>query len=146
MQRCQRCVGSNGPISTIMPCYFRSAAVKVMALVPLPTARGQRYPGIWQRRFCTALLDERLCALLCGFHCTARCSSGKFLYCRLVQGSGCEGDFLQQEGRRNLCMVDTEYNSNKSPTRCNNFAVYYPDVYLQLNMFRAFSRSSSGAQ
>jgi len=27
-------------------------------------------------------------------------------------------------------------NSNKSPTRCNNFPVYYPDIYLQLNMFR----------
>jgi hypothetical protein len=38
------------------------------------------------------------------------------------------------------------YNSNKSPTRCNSFPVYYPDVYLQLNMFRAFSRPSSGAQ
>ena len=35
---------------------------------------------------------------------------------------------------------------NKSPTRCNNFPVYYPDVYLQFNMFRAFSRLSSGAQ
>jgi hypothetical protein len=31
-------------------------------------------------------------------------------------------------------------------TRCNSFPVYYPDVYLQLNMFRAFSRPSSGAQ
>ena len=39
-----------------------------------------------------------------------------------------------------------ESNSNKSPTRCNNFQVYYPDVYLQLNMFRAFSRPSSGVQ
>ena len=38
------------------------------------------------------------------------------------------------------------YNSNKSPTRCNNFLVYYPDVYLQLNMFRALSCPSSGAQ
>jgi hypothetical protein len=38
------------------------------------------------------------------------------------------------------------YNSNKSPTWCNNFSVYYPDVYLQLNMFRGFSRPSSGAQ
>jgi hypothetical protein len=38
------------------------------------------------------------------------------------------------------------FNSNKSPTRCNNFSVYYPDVYLQLNMFRASSRPSSGAQ
>jgi len=26
------------------------------------------------------------------------------------------------------------------------FSVYYPDVCLQLNMFRAFSRPSSGAQ
>jgi hypothetical protein len=38
------------------------------------------------------------------------------------------------------------FNSNKSPTWCNNFSVYYPDVCLQLNMFRAFSRLSSGAQ
>jgi len=37
-------------------------------------------------------------------------------------------------------------NSNKSPTRCSNFPVYYPDVYLQLNMFRASSRPSSGSQ
>jgi hypothetical protein len=44
-----------------------------------------------------------------------------------------------REGRR-------VFNSNKSPTRCNSFSVYYPDVYLQLNMFRAFSRPSSGAQ
>jgi hypothetical protein len=26
------------------------------------------------------------------------------------------------------------------------FSVYYPDVCLQLNMFRAFSRQSSGVQ
>jgi hypothetical protein len=31
------------------------------------------------------------------------------------------------------------FNSNKSPTWCNNFSVYYRDVCLQLNMFRAFS-------
>ena len=37
-------------------------------------------------------------------------------------------------------------NSNKSPNWCNTFSVYYPDVCLQLNMFRAFSRPSSGAQ
>jgi hypothetical protein len=28
----------------------------------------------------------------------------------------------------------------------NNFSVYYPDVCLQLNMFRTFFRPSSGAQ
>ena len=33
-----------------------------------------------------------------------------------------------------------KFNSNKSPTWCNNFSVYYPDFCLQLNMFRAFSR------
>ena len=38
------------------------------------------------------------------------------------------------------------FNWNKSPTWCKNFSVYYPDVCLQLNMFRAFSRPSSGAQ
>ena len=42
--------------------------------------------------------------------------------------------------------MKSKFNSNKSPTRCNNFPVYYPDVYLQLNMFRAFSRPSSGTQ
>jgi hypothetical protein len=26
------------------------------------------------------------------------------------------------------------YDSYKSPTRCNNFSVYYPDAYLQLNI------------
>ena len=38
------------------------------------------------------------------------------------------------------------YNSNKSPTRCNNFSSLLLDVYLQLNAFRASSRPSSGAQ
>ena len=38
------------------------------------------------------------------------------------------------------------FNSNKSPTWCNNFSVSYPDICLQLIMFRAFSRPSSGAQ
>jgi len=38
------------------------------------------------------------------------------------------------------------FNSNKSPTWCNNFSVYYSDFCLQLNTFRAFSRPSSGAQ
>jgi hypothetical protein len=34
------------------------------------------------------------------------------------------------------------FNSNKSPTWYNNFSVYYPDICLQLNMFRVFSRPS----
>ena len=38
------------------------------------------------------------------------------------------------------------FNSNKSSTWCSTFSVYYPDVWLELNMFLAFSRPSSGAQ
>jgi len=40
----------------------------------------------------------------------------------------------------------TFWQRSKSPTGCNNFSVYYPDVCLQLNMFRTFSRPSSGDQ
>jgi len=32
------------------------------------------------------------------------------------------------------------------PTRCNNFSSLLLDIYVQLNMFRASSRPSSGAQ
>jgi hypothetical protein len=42
--------------------------------------------------------------------------------------------------------ISSDYNSNKLPTRCNNFPVYYPDIYLQLNKFWAFFRPSSEAQ
>jgi hypothetical protein len=38
------------------------------------------------------------------------------------------------------------FSSNKSSTKCNNFPIYYPDVYLHFNMFWALSRPSSGAQ
>jgi hypothetical protein len=38
------------------------------------------------------------------------------------------------------------FDSNKSPTWCNNFPVYYPVVCLQLNMFWALSRPSLGGQ
>ena len=49
--------------------------------------------------------------------------------------------------RRLFILMANEWdNSNKSPTRCNNFLVYYPGIYLQVNMFRAFSRPSSGAR
>jgi hypothetical protein len=30
------------------------------------------------------------------------------------------------------------FNSNKSPTGCKKFSIYYPDVCLELNMFWAF--------
>jgi len=39
-----------------------------------------------------------------------------------------------------------QFNSNKSPTRCKNVFRLLLDVYLELNMFQASSRPSSGAQ
>jgi hypothetical protein len=51
---------------------------------------------------------------------------------------------------RYLCLTfwhrSFTFNSNKSPTWCNNFSVYYTDVCLQLNMFLAFSHPLSGAE
>ena len=43
-------------------------------------------------------------------------------------------------------LLSFTFNSSKSPTWCNSFSVYCRDDCLQLNMFRAFSRPSSGAQ
>jgi hypothetical protein len=54
--------------------------------------------------------------------------------------------FLKATDRLTFWHRSFTFNSNKSPTRCNNFSVYYPDVCLQLNTFRTFSRPSSGAQ
>ena len=53
---------------------------------------------------------------------------------------------LFEEGPLTFWHWSFTFNSNESPTWCSNFSVYYPDVCLQLNMFRAFSRPSSGAQ
>ena len=59
-----------------------------------------------------------------------------------------EGQWLVLSGRGNrgnkfnLWHRSFTFNSNKSPTWCNNFPFYYPDVSLQLNMFWVFSRPS----
>ena len=55
--------------------------------------------------------------------------------------------YIQSVLKFKVCKsVRHPYNSNKSPTWCNSFSVYYPDVCLQLYMIRAFYRPSSGAQ
>jgi hypothetical protein len=64
---------------------------------------------------------------------------------------GCVGKDLGRVGPGEFvgsvrCEILSYFNSNKSPTRYNSFPVYYPDSYLQLNMFRASSCPSSGAQ
>jgi hypothetical protein len=45
-----------------------------------------------------------------------------------------------------LLAPEFTFNSNKSPTWCNSYSVYYHGVCLQLNTFRAFSRPSSRPQ
>jgi hypothetical protein len=52
---------------------------------------------------------------------------------------------LTIEQFRTIIPILTSGNSNKWPTWCNIFPVYYPDDYLHLNMFRAISHPSSGA-
>jgi hypothetical protein len=54
--------------------------------------------------------------------------------------------FLTLEDGNDMLPRNVGNSSNKLPTRCNKFPVYCPDVYLQLNLFRAFSRPSSGAR
>jgi hypothetical protein len=61
-------------------------------------------------------------------------------------------------GPRNVCKdnkglmfqvcksVQHHTNQINHPTRCNNASSLLLDVYVQLNMFRALSRPSSGAQ
>jgi len=46
---------------------------------------------------------------------------------------------------RSLLVWNSTFQINQ-PTRCNNFWSLLLDVYVQLNMFRASSRPSSGAQ
>jgi hypothetical protein len=58
----------------------------------------------------------------------------------------CPASWTDQTGTLTFWHRSFTFDSNKSPTWCNNFWVYYPDVCLQLNMFWAFSCLSSGAQ
>ena len=73
-------------------------------------------------------------------------TASPFLFLSLVTFSPAYERFNYELGIQGFFMYILTYSSNKSPTRCNNFPLFYPDVYLQLNMFRAFSRPSSGSQ
>ena len=93
-------------VSVQKELFARScAAVKITAFVTLLARGASGFPASGSDGF------------------VPRCSSGKFLYCRVVQDyenwrsaasgasarrSECEGAFLQQEGRRNPAVVDTE--------------------------------------
>jgi len=62
-------------------------------------------------------------------------------------------DAMCRAGHNRKARLNVEFNQivlvlsfNLVLLYCNSFTVYYPDVYLQFNMFRAFSRPSSGTQ
>jgi hypothetical protein len=44
------------------------------------------------------------------------------------------------------CQTTTHVIQTNQATRCNNFSSLLLEVYVQLNMFRASSRPSAGAQ
>jgi len=52
-------------------------------------------------------------------------------------------DFSNIDSRTRKFLLLIQINQ---PTRCNNFSSFLFDVYVQLNMFRASPRPSSGAQ
>jgi len=59
-------------------------------------------------------------------------------------GKSCEmavNEVLQQNSPRGIHIIQIN-----QPTRCSNFSSLLLDVYVQLRMFRASSRPSSGAQ
>jgi len=79
---------------------------------------------------------------------TSCCPGYQPFHTRTRHWSQCMTEYAPSAGSYTLTFWHRSFafNSNKSPTWCKNFSVYYLDVCLQLNMFRAFSRPSSGAQ
>ena len=63
-----------------------------------------------------------------------------------VWDTGCRAPFTLQSGIfYSELLVSLSIPINQ-PTKCNNFSSLLLDVYVRLNMFRASSRPSSGAQ
>ena len=95
------------------------------------------------KRVCVLFLNK---CLLCFRNCDKNIMSLKYLAVFSYRSSSFLSISPSQFPLLTFWHRSFTFNSIKSPTWCNNFSVYYPDVCLQLNMFRAFSRPSSGAQ
>jgi hypothetical protein len=93
---------------------------------------------------CLGQVPHRHCLLSCVKKTVWYSAVRKCLWRDEYQGSNTNCKFNKLNDR--VSITNKQNDSNKPPTRYNNFPVYYPDVYLQLNMFRAFSCPSSGAQ
>jgi hypothetical protein len=53
---------------------------------------------------------------------------------------------IEMGGAFGICVGEKKIIQINYEPDANNFPVYYPDVCLQPNLFRAFSRPSSGTQ
>ena len=99
--------------------------------------------------------------ILFKFHIASLCKRGKLKYpCLLILDTKytfvIRCGFWLPLGWRSRKIMKHKFKFRKSvhhhtiqinqPTRCNNFSSLLLDVYLQLNMFRASSYPSSGAQ
>ena len=73
------------------------------------------------------------------------------IMCHAVKASRTDGTIVLQNLNLNLMFkacksVHHHIIQINQPTKCNNSSSLLLDVYIQLNMFRASSRPSSGAQ
>ena len=88
-------------------------------------------PFIWREQWQDRQTDR---------HCTYKCSI-EALSCN----DCCSGKAMSITFKVCKSVHHHTFQINQ-PTRCNNFSSLLLDVYVQLNMFRASSRPSSGAQ
>jgi hypothetical protein len=100
-----------------------------------------RQKNIGKGALATAPLKLRQCLPICGIRRNAGADSGRHFWSSMTGCTLC------------ICMTINLYEKKvhfiiqiNQPTRCNIFSSLLLDVYVQLNMFRASSRPSSGAQ
>ena len=93
--------------------------------------------------FCSSILARAIAAFLGPSRCAVWKHILKILF---LKSSWVEG-LAANENKFKVCK-SVHYHTVQinQPTSCNNFCSLLLDVYVQLNMFRASSRPSSGAQ
>jgi hypothetical protein len=68
-------------------------------------------------------------------------------FCEAIRIARHDTETIARNLKRKICKSVHHHTVQlNQPTRCNNFSSLLLDVYVQLNMFRASSRPSSGAQ
>jgi hypothetical protein len=81
----KHCIGSNGPIFTSVRRYFRSDAVKVIAMLTLPASGTSVSPQQAAAVLCRAAGWEAQSRVVSTSGSITRCSSGELLCCHTAQ-------------------------------------------------------------